>query len=203
MRRSIEITLALLALSACTARPPKKEVAEADQKIEIKKIIAPPEEATSYQLSNTEPRKWLEDYRFGKFFNDRAEFFVIHNPKSRIFDSGVSKIILYYLDGNHCQSRFVLAENIAAKMIKQYGTFQITPLDETNKRILENEAVLITNNGYRQINPALTRYELLWKFPTKFIRLRIDAENTYEPYVYSEHVPDYKNIFQEIELATH
>jgi len=87
-------------------------------------------------------------------------------------------------------------------MIKQYGTFQITPLDETNKRILENEAVLITNNGYRQINPALTRYELLWKFPTKFIRLRIDAENTYEPYVYSEHVPDYKRRYQEIELAT-
>lgn len=162
----------------------------------------PPEEAASYQLSHAEPRQWLEDYRFGKFFQERAEFFVIQNPKSKIFDIPVSKIILYYLDEVHCQSRFMLTENAANKLIVQYGKFSITPLDANNKTTLEKESILINDNGQKKINPALTRYELLWKLPGKFIRLRVDQDNPYEPYVYSEHVPNYHQLFRELELAT-
>lgn len=193
----------IVAITGCAYQPAKKEV---QQPIEVKaaekKVVPLPEDAVSYQLSFTEPRDWLEDYRFGKFFGDRAEFFVIQNPESKIFNSNVSKIILYYLDGTHCQSRFILAENVSDRMIAQYGTFTITPLDERNRNLLSEQSVMITDNGKMRINPLLTRYELLWKLPSKHIRIHVDMENPYEPYVYTEHIPDYHRIFRELELAT-
>ncbi|QOI98102.1 MAG: hypothetical protein HRU69_11670 [Flammeovirgaceae bacterium] len=152
MRIPAALLSVILAVSACTHQPRKKEVETIEQKAEVKKIIPPPDEATAYQLSNSEPRQWLEDYRFGKFFQERAEFFVIQSPKSKIFDSPVSRIILYYLDGEHCQSRFILTENVANKIIAQYGTFSITPLDGNNKTALENQPIMIDDNGQRMLN---------------------------------------------------
>lgn len=202
VKSSISIGLSLLVALACTHQPVKKEVRAIDQKAEVKRVIPPPEEAESYQLSHATPHQWLDDYRFGKFFRERAEFFIIKNPKSKILDSGISTIVLYYLDGVHCQTRFILNENIADKTIAQYGTFSITPLDQHNKTILQQAPVLIDHNGQKKLNPALTRYELQWKLPTKYIRLRVDKENAYEPYMYSEHVPNYDKLFRELELAT-
>ena len=202
MRLTTGILLAILAASACTHQPAKKQIEKAEQKAEVKRVIPPPEEAASYQLSTTESRQWLEDYRFGKFFQERAEFFVIQDTKSKIFETRISTIIMYYLDGVHCQSRFILTENVADKLIAQYGTFTITPLDENNKRVLTEASVMINENGKKRINPELTHYELLWKLPSKYIRLHVDKDNPYEPYVYSEHVPDYHRLFRELELAT-
>lgn len=149
-----------------------------------------------------EERPSLDDYLFGKFFQDRAEFFVIQHSNSTIFDTPVSTVVLYYLDGDHCKTKFILTEDIGARLMAEYGNFKIIPLDEPTKELLSQEEIIVTDKDKKVINKALRKYELLWKLNTKIVRFKVDLDNPTEPFVYTEHVPQYDNLYRNLESAS-
>ncbi len=146
-----------------------------------------------------EERPVLDDYLFGKFFQDRAVFFVIQNSTSTLFDARVNTAILYYLDGEHCKTKFIMSEDIGPQLIARYGNFKIIPLDDLTKELLAKEEVIVADNHKRVINKSFRKYELLWKLNTKIVRFKVDPENSTEPYVYTEHVLQYDNLYRSLE----
>ena len=155
----------------------------------------------SISESNEAERPWLDDYRFGKFFQDRAEFFVIQNSNSTIFSTPVKTVVLYYLDGEHCKTKFIMADDISSRLLNEYGSFKIIPLDEETKETLSKEDIVVSEHEKRIINKSLKKYELLWKLNNKLVRFRVDRDNPTEPFVYIEQVPHYDNLYRNLEAS--
>jgi hypothetical protein len=203
MPRIACIVLLTMLFASCSQPEQKLVVHEPETetgKSEVKQIgqeamvLTPGDEA--------DKRPVLDSHLFGKFFGDRAEFFVIQNSASKIHDSQVKTIILYYLDDQHCQSKFILSDNIADELIARYGKFSISPLDMENRQLLESEPILLRENEKNTLNKVFTRFELSWKLPDKTIRFRVEKNNAEEQYVYTEHIPDYENVFRAVEKST-
>ncbi|MBX2962981.1 MAG: hypothetical protein KF687_10750 [Cyclobacteriaceae bacterium] len=146
-------------------------------------------------------RPLLDDYLFGKFFEDRAEFFVIQQANATIFGTPVNTAILYYLDGEHCKTKFILEQDISSQLIEEYGNFKIIALDDQSKDILSEQEIVVMENGKKTVNKSLTKVELFWTLKNKVIRLKIDQQNLYEPYVYTEHVLNYDNLYRNLETS--
>jgi hypothetical protein len=202
MRLSWLTTVLWLGLIACS-KPQRSAVADDPKvKAEVAPTYVLPRDAVVFTLNNDSvARPWLKDHLFGKFFEDRAEFFVIQGSSSEILGAPVSTIILYYLDERHCQSKFILTENIADKLIARYGTFNLTPLDQNNRDLLETKNILIEEDGHKMLNRSFTHVELSWKLQDKIIRYRLEARSQDERFVYTEHIPDYDKIFRTVEKA--
>lgn len=186
----------------CTApeRAPQTENAPEEKSPKVasisqEAIVLEPNEAN-------DKRPVLDGHLFGKFFGDRAEFFVIQDSNSKIHDSQVKTIILYYLDERHCQSKYVLSDNICNVLIARYGRFSITPLDQENKKLLENSPIVIKQDGKTSLNNIFTRVELAWKLADKTIRFRLDRNSVDEEFVYTEHIPEYEDVFRGIEKSS-
>lgn len=177
---------------------------EASTKIDLPEPQRLPADLQILTINETfeEERPSLDDYLFGKFFQDRAEFFVIQQSNSRIFNTPVSTVVLYYLDGEHCKTKFIMAEDIGARLIAEYGNFKIVPLDEPTKELLAQEEIIITENNKKVINKTFRKYELLWKLNTKIVRFKVDLDNPIEPYIYTEHVPQYDNLYRNLESSS-
>lgn len=191
-----------LGLIACS-KPQRSAMADDPKgRTELTPTYVLPQDAVVFTLNDDSvARPWLKDHLFGKFFEDRAEFFVIQGSNSEILGAPVSTIILYYLDERHCQSKFILTENIADKLIARYGTFNITPLDQNNRDLLAKENILVEEAGHKILNRSFTHVELSWKLQDKIIRYRLEARSQDEQYVYTERIPDYDKIFRTVEKA--
>lgn len=195
--------LVLVLATACTKQKPVvTDSAPVMQNVPEPRYIFPQDAFAFTPKSDTTEQPWMKDHHFGKFFQDRAEFFVIQNSKSEIFGTPVKTIVLYYLDEQHCQSKFIVSENIADKLIARYGTFSLTALDDYNRELAENENVLIEERGRKKLNPAFTHVELTWKLNDKIVRFRLNEQHKTEPFVYTEHVPEYQNLYRSVEMAS-
>lgn len=196
------ITLILL-LASCNEHRQLRNDISSEIKIPDEPTYILPQDAMVFTpKSDTIQQPWLKDHLFGKFFQDRAEFFVIQNSNSEIFGTPVETIILYYLDERHCQSKFIVTENMADKLIARYGTFTLTPLDDHNRELAENESVLVEENGNKKLNRSFTHVELSWKLNDKVVNFRLNQQHKTEPFVYTEHVPDYPKLYRSVEMAS-
>jgi hypothetical protein len=195
--------VAMLALLSCSKpmNPPPIAQAEGNRETtDVKTLIQDADVLTLNE--NPEVLPLLNDYRFGKFFEDRAEFFVIPNSTSKILGSPVKTIVLYYLDDRHCQSKFFLSGNISNELIARYGKFRIAPLDHENNERLKRGPVLVKENERTILNKALTRVELSWVLADKVIRFRVDLQEKSDQFIYTEHIPDYEQVFRAVEKAS-
>ncbi len=118
----------LFAFVACNKPERFLEAAKPSAQTEVSKTYAVPQEAMVLTLNTDSLAKpWLRDHSFGKFFADRAEFFVIQNSTSNIFGSQVKTIILYYLDERHCQSKFVALVGVLHQQGFSCSTLRLLP----------------------------------------------------------------------------
>jgi hypothetical protein len=197
------IWLVLVLAAACSKQKPVvKDNSLVIQPIPEPRYILPQDALAFTPKADTIEQPWLKDHFFGKFFQDRAEFFVIQNSTSTIFDTPVKTIVLYYLDEQHCQSKFIVTENMADKLIARYGTFSMTALDAYNRELAGKEKILIVENGSKKLNRAFTHVELSWKLNDKIVRFRVNEQHKTEPFVYIEHVPEYQNLYRTVEMAS-
>lgn len=201
-QRWIILPVLVLAMACTKHKPVVKDDSPGKQNIPEPRYILPQDALAFTPKSDTTEQPWLKDHFFGKFFQDRAEFFVIQNSTSEIFGTPVKTIVLYYLDERHCQSKFIVSENIADKLIARYGTFSLTALDDYNRELAENENVLIEENGSKKLNRDFTHVELSWKLSDKIVRFRLNEQHKTEPFVYTEHVPEYQNLYRTVEMAS-
>lgn len=141
----------------------------------------------------------LETHLFGRFFMDRAEFYIIKSPRNKFFSSPIFSVTLYYLDGTLSQTKYVLQNNIADSLINKYGKFQITALDKVSRDILETNHVISKLNNKWQLNPQLSRYELLWTMGERQIKLRVDPQENNESIKYIDGLVNYKKMFSNVE----
>jgi len=58
----------------------------------------------------TSTQEDIEENLFGKFFCDRAEFYVIKNPQNEVYATRPESITLFYLDGELRQTKYIRSE---------------------------------------------------------------------------------------------
>jgi hypothetical protein len=141
------------------------------------------------------------EHLFGKFFNDRAEFFVIEKPSNTLYESGIHSITLYHLDGRLLQTKYVVKDNIESRLLKHLGPCKITPLDSTSKVVVATQRLVTSDNNILMMNPKLTHYELKWVVADNLVRYRVNKNRIKEAYVYLESSKVYAQEMKEIERA--
>lgn len=197
------ILVVIVLTTACEKQKPVvKESSPVKQNVPEQRYILPQDAFAFTPKSDTVEQPWMKDHLFGRFFQNRAEFFVIQNSTSEILGTPVKTIVLYYLDEQHCQSKFIVSENMADKLIAQYGTFSLTALDPYNRELAKSQNILISENGKKKLNPAFTNVELSWKLNDKMVRFRLNQQHKTEPFVYTEHVPEYQNLYRSVETTS-
>ena len=141
------------------------------------------------------------EHLFGKFFNDRAEFFIIENPSNTLYQSAISSITLFHLDGRLQQTKYVVQENIESKLLQHLGPCKIIPLDSVSKMVATTQKIVNSVNNKWEVNPLLSQYELKWIEEDRMIRYRVNKNQTKESFIYIECSKNYTQEMQEIERA--
>lgn len=136
---------------------------------------------------------------FGKFFCDRAAFYIIKNPQNNVFSTKANSIILYYLDQQLRQTKYILSDDIVTHLINSLGNFSITGLDQRNSKIIMARRVVTKKDQRWEFNEELDNYELEWTYGDKQIKYKVSPHNHEGPFVYLEKVKDYEKEFKALE----
>ena len=143
-----------------------------------------------------------EEDLFTTFFGDRAELVVVDNPNNQIFGASIEKIILFYIDGKLCQTKYILRNDIADTLVNKFEKVNAVGLDEDNKRIIESGNWLTYTNNQYLVSDKLTHFQLMWELPDKQITLRVDNAKVVEGIEYIETLPSYEKFYEERGHAT-
>ncbi len=152
---------------------------------------------------NTQPKNGshnenIRENLFGKFLCDRAEFYIIKNPRNEIYECSPESITLYYLDGKLRQTKYILSSNIVTNLLVELGNFNILGLDSKNKEIVRNRDVVRKTKKGVTLNESLDNYELKWAFGDKEIKYRV-MKGSKNRFIYLEKVKNFEKEFQAIE----
>jgi len=138
---------------------------------------------------------------FGKFFQERAEFYIIENPNKTIYNHPVKSITLYFLDGKLSKTKYELDADISDDLIHSYGTFTIKGYDSITRRLFKTEKIVDRVNNKKILNKNLISYELKWEMSSKFIYTRVDKSGPKARYEYIESLKNYDERFKGVERA--
>lgn len=199
------ILITLISISACQVKPDenndsdflvvkKKELVKLDdQKVPDRLLTLNTESKTEVMQGS------VSGNLFGKFFCDRAEFYIIKNPQNNIFSAKANSIVLYYLDQQLRQTKYALTKDIVTQLVNSLGSFSIVGLDNKNREIVQSKRIVNkTKNGWT-FNSQLDRYELEWTFGDKQIKYRVNPDNHEGHFVYLEKTKDYEKEFKALE----
>lgn len=190
--------VALLLLSSCAQRT--NESFEEKEETTTKAIrVAEKTIAATTTLRDSLSEEMLEENLFGKFFNDRAEFFIVKNPKMKVYGSDVEAMTLYYIDGVLCKTKYKLKVNVAPQLINAFGKFKILGRDSLNTAVLKNEKVLVGKNT-KHINANLTNYEMTWLRDDKFFVLDVNETYGSNYFELSEKLLDYDSRLRSVDI---
>jgi len=138
---------------------------------------------------------------FGKFFQERAEFYIIEDPNKTIYNHPVKSITLYFLDGKLSKTKYELDADISDDLIHSYGTFTIKGYDSITRRLFKTEKIVDRVNNKKILNKNLISYELKWEMSSKFIYTRVDKSGSKVRYEYIESLKNYDAKFRGVERA--
>ena len=138
---------------------------------------------------------------FGKFFQERAEFYIIENPNKTIYNHPVKSITLYFLDGKLSKTKYELDADISDDLIHSYGAFTIKGYDSITRRLFKTEKIVDRVNNKKILNKNLISYELKWEMSSKFIYTRVDKSGPMVRYEYIESLKNYDAKFRGVERA--
>lgn len=142
----------------------------------------------------------LEEHLFGKFFNDRAEFYIIKNPDNKMFHSDIEKITLYYIDGILCKTRYDLDRAVAEALVDNYGSFKIMGLDSVNTRIVKSGDVLRSETGLTKLNSELNNFEMTWRKRDKVFVYRHVDNDSVRQFTFVEKLDDYDRRLRSVDI---
>lgn len=136
---------------------------------------------------------------FGKFFKERAEFYVIENPNKTIYNHPVKSITLYFLDGTLAKTKYELDEDISDNLIASYGAFTIKGYDTLTRKLFKTEKILQVIDQRKVLNKNLINYELKWDMNSKFIYTRVDKSGPKKRFEYIEALRNYERRYKRVE----
>ena len=136
---------------------------------------------------------------FGKFFKQRAEFYIIENPNKTLYNKPVRSITLYFLDGALAKTKYELDDDISDELIQSYGTFTIKGYDTLTRGLFRREQIISVNEQRKVLNKNLTNYELKWDLESKFVFTRVDKAAKKKRFEYIEALKHYSTKFRELE----
>jgi hypothetical protein len=136
---------------------------------------------------------------FGKFFKQRAEFYIIENPNKTLYNKPVKSITLYFLDGALAKTKYELDDDISDDLIQSYGTFTIKGYDTLTRGLFKREKIISVNNQRRSLNKNLTNYELKWELESKFVYARVNKSAKKKKFEYIEALKHYSSKFRQLE----
>jgi hypothetical protein len=135
----------------------------------------------------------LEENLFGRFSNDRAEFYIVKKPGNKMFTSNVQKITLYYIDGVLGKTKYELDESISTALIENYGSFKIMGLDSLNKAIIKERHVLQEVDGLHSLNSNINNFEMTWQKKGKVFSYCEVRNDSIHQFVFIEKLGDYNS----------
>lgn len=201
--------LALLCLFSCKERAETGEV-EKIQLDSIKQALMPNQEVRAKGLaktvktdsgSNDSINITIEENLFGTFFGDRMEFFVVHDPENLIHGAKIKTVTFCYLDGELCQSKYVLESDISDKLIRAHGSFRIRGFDFRDRSVISGRRVMVNYGTGQELNRDLHNYELTWVLGDRHVKMRVNRRTADQPFEYTEQLADYHLLFKSIEYG--
>ncbi len=160
--------LVLTFSTECTQRATDTKANHRDERTEASQR-ANLEEVKSYDLITVEIGATREqmavskEHLHGKFFNDRAEFYIVENPELYVSDALVNKLTLYFIDGTLCKKKYELDTDIGPELMKSYGGFRFKALNDTTEKLSHKEQILVKDEAGNQINDHFNRYQMRWE----------------------------------------
>lgn len=136
---------------------------------------------------------------YGKFFRDRAEFYIIENPNKTIYSRQVKSITLYFLDGMLAKTKYELEEDISDDLIQSYGNFTVRGYDTLTRRIVKSKRIFDVIDNKKTLNKNLTNYQLRWDLDSKFIYARVDKSRTRKRFEYIESLKEYETKYRSVQ----
>ena len=136
---------------------------------------------------------------YGKFFRQRAEFYIIENPNKTIYNKPVKAITLYFLDGTLAKTKYELDEDISDELIHSYGTFTIKGYDTLTRALFKKEKIITIKNRKKTLNKNLTNYELKWDLESKYVYTRVSRAGQKKRFEYIEALKQYSSKFKQLE----
>jgi len=136
---------------------------------------------------------------FGRFFKQRAEFYVIENPNKTLYNKPVKTITLYFLDGALAKTRYELEDDISDDLIHSHGTFTIKGYDTLTRGLFKREKIILVKDQKKMLNKNLTNYELKWDLESKFVYTRVYKSSEKKRFEYIESIKSYSNKFRQLE----
>lgn len=136
---------------------------------------------------------------FGRFFKQRAEFYIIENPNKTLYNKPVKSITLYFLDGALAKTKYELNEDISDDLIQSYGTCTIKGYDTLTRGLFKREKIILVQDRKKVLNKNLKNYELKWDLESKFVYTRVDKSPGKNRFEYIETLKHYSNKFRQLE----
>jgi hypothetical protein len=136
---------------------------------------------------------------YGKFFQERAEFYIIENPNKTIYSRPVKSITLYFLDGRLAKTKYELAEDISDELIASYGNFTVRGYDTLTRRLVKSKRIIDVIENKKTLNKSLTNYQLRWNLDSKFVYARVDRSGPKKRFEYIESLKDYETKYRSVQ----
>ena len=136
---------------------------------------------------------------YGKFFQERAEFYIIENPNKTIYSRPVKSITLYFLDGMLAKTKYELDEDISDELIKSYGNFTVRGYDTLTRRLVKSKRIIDVIDNKKTLNKSLTNYQLRWNLDSKFVYARVDKSGPRKRFEYIESLKDYETKYRSVQ----
>lgn len=202
MKNLIFLLLFFIVLCSCSESneisQDETELLPTEHTIQMNNQVIPDDLLALNTQSSEELPITMEGSFFGRFFCDRAEFFIFRNPENMLHASRAESITLFYLDGRLRQTKYILVSDITPQLVQSLGTFKIIGLDTKNKEIINTDEVLIQENNGMTLNPRLDHFEMRWSFDDTEIKYRVCLDSE-ERFVFWERSATYEKEFKRIE----
>ena len=141
----------------------------------------------------------LKKHFFGAFFQQRANFFIIHEPNRTLYQKKVKAITLYYLDDELFKTKYTIEEDISSKLINSFGKFEFHPHDSLGRALGRNKQLIQRKNGKTILNESLTNYELRWSLADMEIIAKVNKIDGLFEYV--ERRKDFEQAYKSVKLS--
>jgi len=142
-----------------------------------------------------------DEHLHGRFFQDRAEFFVVEQPLLYLADTKVEELTLYFIDDVLCKKKYELASDISTDLMRTYGTFKFRALNDSSKTIAKKEGVLQKSTKKKTMNQNMNYYRMRWPNQKPALYYEYKRDSVEERRLLIEELSEYKNLLREAERS--
>lgn len=172
-----------------------------ETKQELLEIEVPKSKTIDFELEENVPVNGIEEQLFGKFFDERAEFFIIDEPHKTILNAKVKRLTLFYLDGKLSKLKYILDSNISNELLNNYGSCKITGLDPEDRYQMKNSDVILKENNKYTLSENLNNYQIQWEVDNKSLVMRVKTVEDEKIYEYEEKIKNYEKYYKALEYS--